>query len=69
MNLPTKIDNPGTEECSLAKTFGECLFDEMQEYDDFYFFSPDETTSNRLDQVFEASDRAWTREIMGWDKH
>lgn len=41
----------------------------MQEYDDFYFFSPDETTSNRLDQVFEASDRAWTREIMGWDKH
>ena len=69
MNLPTKIDNPGTEECSLAKTFGECLFDEMQEYDDFYFFSPDETTSNRLDQVLEASDRAWTREIMGWDKH
>jgi xylulose-5-phosphate/fructose-6-phosphate phosphoketolase len=41
----------------------------MYRHEDFYFFSPDETTSNRLATVFEASDRAWTREIKDWDQH
>jgi xylulose-5-phosphate/fructose-6-phosphate phosphoketolase len=69
MNLPTKIDQPGAETGSSAQVFGEALRDELEKNKDFYFFSPDETTSNRLSAVFEASDRAWTREIKDWDQH
>lgn len=63
MNLPSKIDQPGSELHSLATVFGEGLYDEMKKHEDFYFFSPDETTSNKLAHVFDASDRAWAREI------
>lgn len=69
MNLPSKIDQPGSELHSLATVFGEGLYDEMKKHEDFYFFSPDETTSNKLAHVFDASDRAWAREIKGWDLH
>ena len=69
MSLPTTIDQPGEEKASSARRFGECLRDTMERYDDFYFFSPDETTSNRLDTVYDASDRAWNRKIEAWDKH
>ena len=67
-DLPTRIDNPGAEEGSSAQIFGECIRDAMYRYKDFYFFSPDETTSNRLSAVYEASDRAWTRRVEKWDK-
>ena len=67
-DLPSRIDNPGAELGSSAQIFGEALRDEMNRHEDFYFFSPDETTSNRLATVFEASDRAWTRKIEPWDK-
>ena len=67
-DLPTRIDNPGAEEGSSAQIFGECIRDAMYRYKDFYFFSPDETTSNRLSAVYEASDRAWTRKVEKWDK-
>ena len=69
MNLPNAVEHPGAEKYSIAKVFGECLRDEMRAHKDFYFFSPDETTSNRLDTVYEASNRAWIRKIEPWDKH
>ena len=69
MNLPTNIDNPGAEQGSSAQVFGEYLRDEMNRHDDFYFFSPDETTSNRLATIFDASDRAWVRKIEDWDQY
>ena len=69
MNLPVSIEHPGSEMASSAKVFGECLKEEIKKYDDFYFFSPDETTSNKLSEVYEASDRAWTRDVREWDKH
>lgn len=69
MSLPTRIDRPGEESGSSAKAFGEGLREMMYRYEDYYFFSPDETTSNRLSAVFEASDRAWTRTIEKWDQH
>lgn len=34
----------------------------------FRLFSPDETYSNKLDAVFEATGRSWVREIKPWDK-
>ena len=69
MSLPTRIDRPGEENGSSAQAFGEGLRESMYRYEDYYFFSPDETTSNRLAAVYDASDRAWTRKIEEWDQH
>ena len=69
MNLPKIVKNPGSENYSLAKVFGECLRAELEKHKDFYFFSPDETTSNRLGEVYEAAERAWMRSVEPWDMH
>ncbi len=69
MNLPNVVEHPGVEKYSIAKLFGECLRDEMRTHKDFYFFSPDETTSNRLSAVYEASNRAWIRKVEPWDEY
>ena len=48
-----RVDQPGLEYYSPAKRIGELLAREFQRDPHFYFFSPDETTSNRLDKIFE----------------
>ena len=53
------VEHPGKESFSPAKTIGSVMADYMSKHDDFYLFSPDETTSNKLDAVFEVSGRAW----------
>jgi xylulose-5-phosphate/fructose-6-phosphate phosphoketolase len=67
--LPDRIENPGADLASPAEALGLCLRDYMAEHKDFYFFSPDETTSNKLDAVFEATDRAWNLPKKPWDKY
>lgn len=69
MNLPNVVENPGAENISIAKVFGDALRDEMRTHKDFYFFSPDETTSNKLQAVYEAGSRAWCRPRESWDKN
>ncbi|MFV0484612.1 MAG: hypothetical protein ACK5MU_00025 [Candidatus Saccharimonadales bacterium] len=69
MNLPDRIDNPGVEKNSSAEMLGECLREEMARSDDFYLFSPDETGSNKLDAVFQETNRAWVRETLPWDRN
>ena len=54
-----RVDNPGTEKFSPAKRIGELLMEEFKKDPHFYFFSPDETTSNKFDQIFEVEKRAW----------
>ena len=54
-----RVDNPGEELFSPAKRIGELLTEEFKNNPSFYFFSPDETTSNKFDQVFEVEKRAW----------
>lgn len=54
------VENPGQDAFSPAKTIGATMADYMSTHEDFYLFSPDETTSNKLDAVFEVSSRAWT---------
>lgn len=68
MDLPEQINQPGIEQGSAAAVFGQCLRDALKNEHDFYFFSPDETGSNRLDAAFEASSRAWQQTIETWDK-
>lgn len=53
------VDNPGQEKFSPAAAIGAIMADYMSKHDDFYLFSPDETTSNKLDAVFNVSERAW----------
>ena len=54
-----KVDRPGAESFSPARKFGELIRKRMEKNPNFYLFSPDETTSNRLDEVFEVAARAW----------
>lgn len=63
-----KIDNPGKELYSPAKKIGELLVAEFKKDPSFYFFSPDETTSNKFDQIFEVEKRAWGDLVQkSWD--
>lgn len=63
-----KIDNPGEELYSPAKKIGELLVAEFKKDPSFYFFSPDETTSNKFDQIFEVEKRAWGDLVQkSWD--
>lgn len=52
---------------SSARTFGSLLRDQMVKDPHFYLFSPDETTSNKLDAVYEVASRAWNLPISDWD--
>ena len=52
---------------SPAKKIGELLTKEFQKNPRFYFFSPDETTSNKFDQIFEVEKRAWSLKKEKWD--
>ncbi len=62
-----RIDFPGRDRSNSARAIGALLRDELTNHD-VRFFSPDETTSNKLDQVFAATDRAWQLPIQPWDK-
>ena len=62
------VVNPGTEKYSPAKEIGKLLTEEFKKDSHFYFFSPDETTSNRFDEIFEAEERAWGHLLQEpWD--
>lgn len=58
----TMIDcviNPGKQYFSPAEKIGELLAETLNNNPYFYFFSPDETTSNRFSAVFDVEKRAW----------
>lgn len=52
---------------SPAKKFGELMAREFKQNSHFYFFSPDETTSNKFDQIFTVEKRAWNLPRESWD--
>lgn len=61
------VDEPGVEKFSPARAIGAAMADYMSKHRDFYLFSPDETTSNKLDAVYEVSSRAWSLAQEKWD--
>ena len=61
------VKNPGSELFSPAKKIGELLAKELKKDPAFYFFSPDETTSNKFDEVFKVEKRAWGLSQKTWD--
>ncbi len=62
-----RVENPGKELYSPAKRIGELLTEEFKKDSSFYFFSPDETTSNKFDQIFDVEKRAWALPTESWD--
>jgi xylulose-5-phosphate/fructose-6-phosphate phosphoketolase len=56
------VPKPGTVIAEATRVLGEFLRDVVRrngERRNFRIFGPDETTSNRLDAVFQATDRTW----------
>ena len=65
-----EVASPGTTQSEPTRVLGSYLRDVVRENPDrFRLFGPDETASNRLDRVFEATDRAWMAEIHPGDDH
>lgn len=62
---------PGTIGSSSMRRAGAYLtevFRQSEKERNFRLFSPDETYSNKLDEVFQATERAWQWPIKKWDK-
>ena len=62
-----RVENPGTDKINIAKTFGHLLVKRFEKDPRFYLFSPDETTSNRLSEVYDIEKRAWALPIEDFD--
>lgn len=65
-----EISAPGKTVAEATRTVGGLLRDVIAANPDrFRLFGPDETASNRLSAVFEATDRAWDAERLPGDDH
>ncbi len=62
------VDKPGQREVENTRPLGEFLRDVMKmNPKNFRLFGPDETTSNRLDAVYEATKKFWIEEFYPED--
>ena len=65
-----QVPSPGTATAEPTRVLGGFLRDVLRSNGDrFRLFGPDETASNRLDAVFEVTDRAFEGEILPTDDH
>jgi len=68
VNVPA----PGAVDAQATKVFGDYLRDVIrlnEESRNFRLFGPDETASNRLQSVFDATDRTWMATTLPTDDH
>ncbi|MDQ0513136.1 phosphoketolase family protein [Ancylobacter amanitiformis] len=66
------IPHPGAVEAESTHVMGIFLRDVMKENlasRNFRVFGPDETASNRLQALFEVTDRAWNAQTFSYDDH
>ncbi|ARV57490.1 phosphoketolase [Nostocales cyanobacterium HT-58-2] len=69
-NYAVDVSEPGRVIAEATKVTGKFLRDVMKlnsESRNFRMFAPDETKSNRLDAVFEATDRTWVADTYPYD--
>ncbi|MHB1300475.1 MAG: phosphoketolase family protein [Burkholderiales bacterium] len=65
-----KVEKPGGSIAEATRVMGYLLRDVMNKNgDNFRLFGPDETASNRLGAVLDASPRSWMLEIYDYDDH
>ncbi len=64
------VDHPGVGSSAATAVLGEFLRDIITKNPDrFRIMGPDETASNRLQAVFQTTDRAWGAETIPGDDH
>ena len=66
------VSKPGTVEAEATRVAGRFLRDVMKlnmEQRNFRVVGPDETASNRLDALFEVTDRVWLAKTSPGDEH
>jgi xylulose-5-phosphate/fructose-6-phosphate phosphoketolase len=64
------VASPGAEQREATRVLGTFLRDVMAaNMSTFRLFGPDETASNRLQDVFEVTDRTWDAELRAGDDH
>ena len=67
-----KVSKPGNEFVESTRVLGAFLRDVMKlnsEAKNFRVFGPDETASNRLEVLYEATDKLWMEPILPVDEH
>ena len=65
-----EVRKPGTVIAEATRLLGEFLRDTIElNPKTFRLMGPDETSSNRLDAVFEATDRVFTGDVLPTDDH
>ncbi|MCX7918406.1 MAG: phosphoketolase family protein [bacterium] len=71
-NYAVDVPSPGTVVAESTRIMGKFLRDVMklnQETKNFRIFGPDETASNRLDSVFEVTNRTWMAQRIPEDDY
>ncbi|MGW2700429.1 phosphoketolase family protein [Streptomyces sp. NPDC001340] len=71
-DIAVPVDKPGTTLHEPTRVLGNLLEQVMRDTGarrDFRLVGPDETASNRLQAVFEASGKAWQAETLPVDEH
>ncbi|HEX2647249.1 MAG TPA: phosphoketolase family protein, partial [Candidatus Dormibacteraeota bacterium] len=64
------VDRPCSTSSEATRVLGNFLRDVVKmNPNNFRLMGPDETASNRLGSVFEATDRAWDAEVVAGDDH
>jgi len=69
-NYAVVVDRPATAVSAATAVLGEFLRDVIKRNpDNFRLMGPDETASNRLQAVFQTTDRAWDAQTIDGDEH
>ncbi len=66
------VQSPGAATAEATRVMGQFLRDVMKlnlEQRNFRLFSPDESNSNRWQDVLDVTNRAWTAETLSYDDH
>jgi len=66
------VPKPGVEVAEATRVLGQFLRDIMkanQEFNNFRVFGPDETASNRLDALYEVTDKVLMEPLLPTDEH
>jgi xylulose-5-phosphate/fructose-6-phosphate phosphoketolase len=65
-----QVEEPGSTLAEATRVLGNWLAEVVRANpDNFRLFGPDETASNRLDAVYEATDKQWDARVEAFDEH
>jgi xylulose-5-phosphate/fructose-6-phosphate phosphoketolase len=67
-----QVVKPGTSNGEATRELGKFLRDVMrlnQDAKNFRVFGPDETASNRLDDIYDATNKVWMEPLLPTDEH